>query len=182
MGWHVTEESFFADVGGRICRHGCFGRMVVDGGPENKDVVEKLAATYGIDRIVASAYHPQANGMVERGHKPIVDALSKICNGDTSKWVKHLHAVLWADRVTAKQSSGQTPYYLLHGAEAILPIELRYPSLPTLQWEEVRTTADLLALRARQLERRDEDLEEAIARIQRIRTANHEYFDARPST
>ena len=70
-----------------ICRHGCFGRLIVDGGPENKDLVEELAERYGIKRVQVSAYHRQANGMIERGHKPIVDALSKMTNGGLGKCV-----------------------------------------------------------------------------------------------
>jgi hypothetical protein len=33
---------------------------------------------YNIKRVVASAYHSQGQGLIERGHKPIVDALAKI--------------------------------------------------------------------------------------------------------
>lgn len=73
-----------------ICRHGCFGRLVVDGGRENLGVAEALAARYGIKRVVTSAYHPQANEMIERGHRPIIDALSKM----PGKWVENFHAVL----------------------------------------------------------------------------------------
>ena len=61
-----------------ICRHWCFGKLVIDGGSENKEAVAELTRRYGIKRVVVSAYHPQANGMIERGHKPIVDALSKM--------------------------------------------------------------------------------------------------------
>ena len=32
-----------------ICRHGCFGKLIVDGGPEN---VIELANRYGIKRVV----------------------------------------------------------------------------------------------------------------------------------
>jgi hypothetical protein len=33
---------------------------------------------YNIKRVVASIYHPQGQGLIERGYKPIVDALAKI--------------------------------------------------------------------------------------------------------
>ena len=80
-----------------ICRHGCFGKLVIDGGSENKEAVAELAQRYGVKRVVVSAYHPQANGMIERGHKPIVDALSKMSDGGSTNWVQNLPAVLWAD-------------------------------------------------------------------------------------
>jgi len=49
-----------------ICRHGCPGRIVVDGRTENKSVAEALLTNYRIQRTVISAYHPQSNGLVER--------------------------------------------------------------------------------------------------------------------
>ena len=156
-----------------ICRHGCFGRLVIDGGAENKGVVKALLDKYGIKRVLTSAYHPQANAMVERGDRPIVDALAKMGEGRGEDWVTHLPAVLWADRST----TNTTPYHMVCGQDPVLPIELEFPTWRILPWERVHTTADLLALRARQLERRDEDLEEAILRLQRVRTEGKEYFD-----
>ena len=41
-----------------ICRHGIFRRLVVDGGPENKDLTAKLMVKYNIKRVVISSYHP----------------------------------------------------------------------------------------------------------------------------
>ena len=64
-----------------VCRHGCFGRLVVDGGPENKKHVVAFVKKYRIKQVQISAYHQQANGMVERGHNPIVEALSCMTNG-----------------------------------------------------------------------------------------------------
>lgn len=40
-------------------------------------------------------------------------------------------------------------------------------------------TGDLLALRARQLERRDENLKKAVLHLQRVKTEEKEYFDQR---
>ena len=148
-----------------ICRHGCFGRLVIDGGAENKGVVKALLDKYGIKRVLTSAYHPQANGMVERGHRPIVDALAKMGEGRGEDWVTHLPAVLWADRSTTKSTTNSTPYHMVCGQDPVLPIELEFPTWEILPWKDVHTTADLLALRARQLERRDEDLEEAVLHL-----------------
>lgn len=159
-----------------ICRHGCFGRMIVDGGLENKDLVEDLAARYGIKRVLVS-YHPQANTMVERGHKPVVDALAKMTDGGLGNWVQNLAAVLWADRSTVKSTTGLSPYYVLCGSEPVLPIELEIPTWRILPWNEVHTTEELLAMRARQIQRRDEDLEEAILHLQRRRMDGKEDFD-----
>ena len=107
-----------------LCRHGCIGRLVMDGGPENKGLVKVLAEKYKIKRIVVSAYHPQANGMVERGHTAVVDALSKMSHGGNTSWTKNFPSVLWADRTTVRALTGLAPYRVIYGCDAILLIEL----------------------------------------------------------
>ena len=67
-----------------IYRHGIFRKVVLDGGPENQGLTIELADKYNIRRVKVSAYHPQANGIVKRGHSPIVDSLTKI-TGDKEK-------------------------------------------------------------------------------------------------
>ena len=93
-----------------VCRHGCFGRLVVDGGPENKGHVAAFTKKYGIERVQVSAYHPAANGMVERGHKPITDALAKLTDRGLSSWVKNLSIVLFADCTLVYQPTGRSPF------------------------------------------------------------------------
>ena len=111
-----------------ICRHGCFGKLVIDGGAENKGVVKTLLDKYGIKQVLTSAYHPQANGMVERGHRPIIDALAKMGERRIGDWVKDLPAVLWADRSTIKVTTNITPYRIVCGQDLVLPIELEIPT------------------------------------------------------
>lgn len=70
-----------------------------------------------------------------------------------------------------------TPFRMLYGYESALPIELDVPTWQTLPWNTVRTHEDLLAIQARQIERRDADIEEAKERLQRMRMQGKEYFD-----
>ncbi|KAB2109261.1 hypothetical protein AG0111_0g2620 [Alternaria gaisen] len=155
------------------CRWGVPLKMSTDGGPENKGLVEDLQKEWGINRVVSSAYHPQGQGLIERGHAPIVAALKKL----QGNWVDNLHNVLWADRTTVKRSTNETPAFLVCGQEHVLPIELSIPTWQTLPWSEVRDTATLLAMRARQFDRRDEKFREAIDRTIRLRHENKDYFD-----
>ena len=96
---------------------------------------------------------------------------SKIC------WLDYLHAVLWADRTTIRRSTGKTPYEVLYGCQCVLPIELKTPSWSTLPWHTVGTRADLLEIMAQQLYRRDQDLEEAAAHVERMRATGKAYWD-----
>ena len=174
---HHVSKFLWEEV---ICRHGMFKKLVVDGGPENKKLVTELAQRYAIKKVVTSAYHPQANGIVEVGHRGIADALSKMSTRPNGRdWMNHLHAVLWSDRTTVKSSTGCTPYELEFVDRPILPIELEISTWNVLQWDQVRDTAELVAMRARALERRNEDLEEAAAHLRRMRELGKQYFDRR---
>src|SRR5271156_2276166 len=115
--------------------------------------------------------------MVERGHKPITDALAKLMDGGLGNWVKNLSSVLFADRTSIHQPTGKTPFWVVYGREAVLPVELKFRTWRILEWEKVRDRAELLALRTRQLMGRDEDLEEVRLRKQRKRMEGKDSFD-----
>lgn len=160
-----------------ICRHGIFGRMVVDGGPENKGIVLELSRALELKRVQISAYNAQAAGRIEGGHEPIGNALSIETDGGITKWVPRLPGVLLADRATVNQSAGRTPFWMEHGYEPTLPLELRSPTWRTVSWHKAKTRGELLALRERQLRARDEDLEGTAARHRRKRQEAKDWTD-----
>jgi hypothetical protein len=65
--------------------------------------------------------------MIKRGYKPVVNALVKIIKGGIGKWIRNLHAVLWADKITIRKNIGYTLFYLNIGMEAILSIKFNIP-------------------------------------------------------
>ena len=65
-------------------RHGVCERAIIDRGPENKLLIRELYKRYDINRTVVSSYHLEANDIVERGHKPIKDALLKLSSGGSN--------------------------------------------------------------------------------------------------
>jgi transposase InsO family protein len=80
----------------------------------------------------AAVAHPQTNvhmerasGMILQGLKPrIFDRLNK----SGRKWLQELPAVVWSLRTTPSRATGFTPFFLVYGAEAILPTDLEYGS------------------------------------------------------
>lgn len=170
----AVAKFIYQDV---ICRHGVPGQITVDGGPENKAVVEQLAETFNIHRVQSSAYHPQGNGMVERGHSPITNSLARLSLQNRGGWVDNLATVLWADRVTVQSTIGMSPYRLVYGAEPVLGIDLSFPSYILHEWQRIQSRGELLTLRAIQVQQRQEDLEEAALKLRRMREANKDVFD-----
>ena len=94
------------------------------------------------------------------------------------EWPKLFHAALWADRVTTKRTTGFTPYYLIYGRDAVLPIELTYETwmtIPNLQ--ETMTTEDLLKHRIEQIQYRYQNMKIATQKLIESRQANKKYWD-----
>lgn len=156
-----------------ICRWSMTRRLLVDGGPDFRKVVKFLASAYKIRRVQMSAFNSQAMGKIEGGHKPIVNALAKL----TGQWVDNLHTVLLADRISIQSQTGYSPFQLVTGQNPVLPIELALPTWQTLPFRQVNSRDKLLAIRAMQLDLRDQFVKEAISRTDRMRAARKEYWD-----
>lgn len=58
-------------------------------------------------------------------------------------------------RSTTKTTTNVTLYRMVCGQDPVIPIKLEFSTWRILPWDKVHTTADLLALKARQLEKKD---------------------------
>ena len=66
-------------------------------------------------------YYPQENGVAESTNKNLVRILKKTVIDNQINWHNLLYNALWADRVTPKETLGDSPYFLVYGKEAIIP-------------------------------------------------------------
>ena len=46
----------------------------------------------------------------------------------TEKWARELLSVLWALRTSPSRATGESPFFLTYGSEAVLPTELEFES------------------------------------------------------
>ena len=104
---------------------------------------------------------------MEVRHKPFREALFKACNGDQSRWAldNNVYATCWAERATVVKSMGCTPFFAAHGFDCLLPVDIVEASFLMPPIEEVMSTADLIAWRSRQLQKREEDLEQLQTKV-----------------
>ena len=68
--------------------------------------------------------HPQSNGQAEAANKIIVEGLKKRMEDAASSWVDQLPYVLWGYRTSVQSSTGETPFKLTYGCEAMIPVEI----------------------------------------------------------
>jgi hypothetical protein len=74
--------------------------------------------------------------MILQGLKPrIFDRLKSYAG----KWMKELPSVLWAMRTTLSWATGQTPFTLVYGSEAMLPTEIEHKSFRVQNYFEERS-------------------------------------------
>ncbi|XP_021761171.1 uncharacterized protein LOC110726003 [Chenopodium quinoa] len=84
----------------------------------------------------ASVCHPQSNGQAEAANKLILTDLQKKLEEYKVLWADLVPEVLWANRITEKESTGKSPFTLAYGAEAVVPVEVQIPSLRIHHYEQ----------------------------------------------
>ena len=91
-------------------------------------MITKLCKQFKIQHRNSSPYRPKMNGVVEVANKNIKKIVQKM-----TVTYKDLHEMLpfalHGYRTSARTSAGETPYSLVYGMEAVLPIEVQIPSL-----------------------------------------------------
>jgi hypothetical protein len=107
-------------VSGWIARYGMPETVTTDRGVQfTADVWQVLCKTLGMQHIKTTAYHPLSNGMVERLHRHVKEALST--RGCGANWLEHLPWVLLGIRAAPKEDCG------ISAAEAVFGIPLTLP-------------------------------------------------------
>jgi hypothetical protein len=70
----------------------------------------------------------------------VLDALKKrlhdAANTEGGKWIKELPNALWGLRTQPSKPTGQSPYFLVYGSEAILPADVTWDSPVVEQYDE----------------------------------------------
>ena len=113
---------------------------------------------------VASVAHPQFNGQAERENQEILRGIKPRLMVPLKRtlgcWVEELPSVLWSINTTPNISTGYTPFFMVYGAEAVLPSNIRHDSPRVAAYVE----ADNEKARQDSLDRLDEERDLAAAR------------------
>ena len=109
-----------------ICRFGVPTDVTSDQGRQFvSSLWAELHTLLGITRLRTTAYHPQANGMVERIHRVLKERL--MARSRLPNWMDHLPLVLLGVRTSIRQDLEWSPAELVYGASLRLPGEFLFP-------------------------------------------------------
>ena len=85
----------------------------------------------GIKNRYSTPAYSQGNGQAEAVNKVIVNRLKKRLDDAKGKLIEELPHVLWTYRTTPRKSTGETPFSMTYGAEAVIPLENGFPTMRT---------------------------------------------------
>jgi len=106
-----------------------FGRMGVprcvhsdQGANFESEVVRQLCESLGVKRTRTTPYHPRGDGLVERFNRTLLKILRGLIRGRPSEWEECLPLALLAYRTAKHASAGLSPFEMMFGRDAKVPL------------------------------------------------------------
>ena len=117
VSWIMTEV---------VPRHGAPVNVATDrGGAFTSNIATKMYEWLLIHKHTATAYRPTSTAVVERFIGTLKNMIRVyVSASEKDTWDRMLNHVIFAYHTTPHQATGYTPYMLMHGREAMLPIDV----------------------------------------------------------
>ena len=87
-------------------------------------MTQRLLLLLGSNHTTTTAYHPETNGLCERQNHTLADMLSMFVNSNHTDWDELLPAITFAYNTSRQESTRLSPFYLMHGREALVPLDI----------------------------------------------------------
>ncbi|KAK3024810.1 hypothetical protein RJ639_044120 [Escallonia herrerae] len=135
------EEFLWKNV---VCCFGVPKILITDNGKQfDNSNFRSFCEGLSISLRFTSVAHPQSNGQTENMNRSILQGLKRKLDDAKGAWVDELPKVLWAYRTTPHSVTGETPFLLCFGTEALLPVKVGLPTVRVLQFSEAENEENL---------------------------------------
>jgi transposase InsO family protein len=117
-----TARALYENV---ITKFGCPSVIHTDNG---KTFVSKLLKelwnTLGVGQSTSTIYRPQGNATCERLNQTILQCLGTLQLTEKKRWKDYLSSLMFAYNTTIHDTTGYSPFYLMFGRVATVPVDL----------------------------------------------------------
>ena len=93
------------------------------GGEFQNRLFARLHQLTGIESSRTTPYHPEGDGQPERMNRTLINMLKCLEESEKKDWSKHLSKLSFAYNSMVNKSTGYSPFYLIYGRDARLPID-----------------------------------------------------------
>lgn len=126
--------------------HGFVSKILSDRGTNFlSEVMQDLYDQLSIEKINTTHYQPQTDGLVESFNKTMGDMLSHYTSSDQKDWDRHLPLIQIAYNSSKSSATGYSPFYLVHGREPRIPLDITFEIPHSLSHYNLHTVIDHLA-------------------------------------
>jgi ribonuclease HI len=159
-----------------ICRFGIPRVLVSDNGKQfDNPRFRQFSQELGIHNHYSSPGHPQANGQVEVTNRSLLKLIKTRLEGAKGLWPEELPSILWAYRTTVRIPTGETPFRMTFGSEAVVPVEIGLTTFRTSAYDEQENEEQLRL----NLDLIDEVRETAETRMKRYQDKMARHYNSR---
>ena len=115
---HVLMSCVFSRFGPPTVLHSHQGRNF------DSTLMHEVYNLMGIKKTRTTAYHPQCDGLVERQNHTLQNILSSFVSEHSVDWDQWIDQAVFAYNTSVHESTGMSPYEMLFGRPARMPIEV----------------------------------------------------------
>ena len=91
------------------------------------ELLKEICSLLQIKKTHTTPYRPQGNGMVERFNRTLLDMLATTVNDHPADWEVYIRKLCFAYNTSIHSSTGYSPFFLMMGRQASIPIDLMFP-------------------------------------------------------